>query len=235
MSKVEDMVNQKFGRLTVLHRVENKIYKNSQRSQWLCECSCENKTQIKVTRDSLKSGNTKSCSCLQTEIQKERAIDRNTTHGYGNSRIYKTLKNMKRRCYNPKCEAYENYGKRGIKVCDEWLSSVESFYNWAISNGYDDNLTIERIDVNGNYSPENCCWIPQSKQNLNRRNSINITIDNITKNLVDWAKEFNINQNTIKGRYQQGVPIEDLFKPIDKSKSRIKTSIHQTDDVSEVV
>ena len=115
------------------------------------------------------------------------------------------------------------------------MNNIESFYNWAISNGYDDNLTIERIDVNGNYSPENCCWIPQSKQNLNRRNSINITIDNITKNLVDWAKEFNINQNTIKGRYQQGVPIEDLFKPINKSKSRIKTNICQTDAVLEVV
>ena len=107
---------------------------------------------------------------------------------------------MKQRVYNKNCEAYKNYGGRGIEICDEWMKSFESFYNWAISNGYQEGLTIERKNVNGNYCPENCTWASKLAQTRNRRNTQQVYYKNELKPLSQWCDELNLPYNTIRAR-----------------------------------
>lgn len=123
---------------------------------------------------------------------------------------------MLSRCRNPKIRSYRDYGFRGIKVCEEWLE-FENFYKWALSSGYQENLTIDRIDVNKDYSPENCRWATTKQQARNKRTSIFITYKGVTKVLKDWAIEYGINSCTLKGRLERGWSIEDaLNKPVKK-------------------
>ena len=108
--------------------------------------------------------------------------------------------NMKERCYNKNFIEYKNYGGRNIKICKEWLNDYRAFYEWAINNGYDNNLTIDRIDVNGDYEPTNCRWITKQKQAYNKRNSKYITYKGEIKTLAEWSKELNISQQTLRYR-----------------------------------
>jgi alpha-amylase/alpha-mannosidase (GH57 family) len=110
---------------------------------------------------------------------------------------------MKRRCENPDTEDYPNYGGRGIKVCDEWHNYVP-FREWAIANGYADNLTIDRIDVNGDYTPQNCRWVTRQVQNRNRQHHINLTANGETHILAEWAEITNIGYTTLRRRYVRG-------------------------------
>jgi hypothetical protein len=158
--KLKDLTGQKFGRLTVL-----KTFRENGRTKCECICDCGNKKIIMGSE--LRRGRTKSCGCLQ----KERVIKNQTTHGLTHSRIYMTWNDMKRRCYNTKCKNYRYYGQKGIKVCEEWKNNFINFYNWAMVNGYDDTLTIDRIDVYGNYEPSNCRWLTIQEQQNNRRDS----------------------------------------------------------------
>ena len=163
--KFIDLTGQKFGRLTVL-KLDYKVKKGTHtRNYWLCECDCGN-TKI-VEGGCLKYGNTKSCGCYNIEKIKERSIK----HNLSSSRINSIYRGIKKRCYNKNCKTYKNYGGRGITICDEWLSDFKSFYNWAMANGYKDDLTIDRIDVNSNYEPSNCRWVDMKVQANNRRNS----------------------------------------------------------------
>lgn len=159
MASMNDISGMKFGRLTAIKNAGSK----NQRRMWECLCDCGNKCI--VCESALTSGNTKSCGC----IAKELLISRNTVHGKCGTRLYKTWRNMKTRCYNKNCVEYSCYGGRGIKVCDEWLNDFSVFYDWAMEHGYDDNLTIDRIDNDKNYCPENCCWITRS-ENIRKRN-----------------------------------------------------------------
>ena len=128
---------------------------------------------------------------------------------------------MKQRCYNERSSVYNHYGGRGITICDEWLSSFEAFRDWALKNGYADNLTIERINVNGNYCPENCCWITQAEQLNNTRNSIVITHDGLTMNLMQWSKYLGKSYDALKGRIDRGWSFTDtLTAPVKKYKRR---------------
>jgi len=156
-----DLTNKTYGKLSVIKRVENNKHG---KSQWLCKCECGG-TKI-VSGRGLNSGDTRSCGCLR----------RNSgfKHGLRFTRQYRILQNMKSRCYNPKATKYINYGGRGIKICDEWLDEekgIENFYNWSIENGYSDDLSIDRIDNDGDYEPDNCRWVTYKEQNLNKRNN----------------------------------------------------------------
>jgi hypothetical protein len=126
----------------------------------------------------------------------------NYKHGFGSTknRLYRIWANMKSRCYNPKASRYEHYGGKGVTVCDEWLNDFQAFYDWAMAHGYSDNLTIDRIDVNGNYEPRNCRWEHPKGQSNNLSVNRKITFNGMTKTLAEWAAVTGINRRTIAAR-----------------------------------
>lgn len=159
MSKVLNLTGQRFGRLVVVERSANS---KSGKARWLCKCDCGNDTVVFST--SLVRGLTHSCGCLNREITSERF----STHRLSESRLHETWSDMKKRCYNPNSKSFSAYGGRGIEVCEEWKDDFQSFYDWAISNGYKPGLTIERSDCDGNYCPDNCTWITIQEQQRNK-------------------------------------------------------------------
>jgi hypothetical protein len=140
---------------------------------------------------------------------------KNRTHGMKSTRLYATWESMKRRCNNPNAKSYKHYGGRGICVCGQW-NRFEAFAQWAVENGYSDELTIERIDTDGNYEPSNCCWKTQKDQQNNRRNNHRIAINGVTKTLSQWAESSGINPKTILSRINYGWRDEDLLRPVNR-------------------
>jgi len=173
-----DLTGQVFGRLTVVARSERERTRRGQSAFWLCRCDCG--TEKVISAASMKSGLTKSCGCFHKDTV--------SSHGFSAERIYSSWKGMIARCHNPIDPAFKNYGGRGIKVCPEW-QNISAFREWAVNNGYDDALTIERVDVNGNYCPENCCFIPKSEQSKNRRNTLVITAWGEAKTASEWMED----------------------------------------------
>lgn len=205
MSKILDLTGQKFGRLKVLQFIEIRKH----HSYWLCKCNCGNITE--VSNSSLRSGKVKSCGCLRKETAKENVIKSQTTHHLTNTRIYNIWRSMKKRCYLKSYKAYKDYGGRGIRVCDEWRNDFMSFYNWAVANGYKENLTLDRIDVNGNYEPNNCRWVDWKTQQNNRRDNIHIQYNGENKSVYEWANTFDIKYCTLWWRIKNGWSIEDAL------------------------
>lgn len=207
-----DLVGKKFGRLLVIKRVENT--KNGS-SRWLCKCDCGKRTI--TTASHLKSGHTKSCGCLSKEVAKQKAFNNKYFYKHGLSkdetfrRISYIRTSMKSRCYKPTNNEYKYYGGRGIKVCNEWLdeeNGVMNFYNWSINNGYKNNLSIDRIDVNGNYEPNNCRWATPKEQARNKTNNIIIKYNNKTIKLIDAAEKLGINPRILRDRLRRGWTVE---------------------------
>jgi len=211
MGNFKNLTGQRFSRLIVIERVKNHIQPNgSQYVQWLCKCDCGN--EVIVLAGHLVSGHTKSCGCLHKE--------KLTKHGKSRTKIYQVYRDMKARCYNPNCKPYKNYGGRGIKICNEWKNNFKIFYDWAINNGYQDNLTIDRIDVNGNYEPSNCRWVNKYIQSRNRRTNRYITYNNETHCITDWAEIYGIRKDIIKYRLEHNWSIEKtLTTPVAKKKT----------------
>lgn len=182
---------QTFGRLTVLGPADPGPRGHAQ-SQ--CRCSCGN--VVVVANSRLLSGHTRSCGCLVFENKN------NLIHGESYTRLHSVWAGMKQRCLNPRSPAFPQYGGRGVSVCKEWLSYT-TFAAWAKSNGYRDDLTLERVDVNGGYTPANCRFIPLAEQARNRRSSHLLTYKGQTKCLEAWAKEFGINSGTLGSRLRR--------------------------------
>lgn len=202
MGKFIDLAGQQFNRLTVIERAGYR----GKNIVWLCRCECGNQT--KVTGTHLKTGHTKSCGCLVVEVSRENGKSR-ATHGMKRTRLYHVWRDIKIRCFNHNSSNFPIYGGRGITMCEEWRSSFESFRNWAVANGYDDNApfgqcTIDRIDVNGNYEPTNCRWITNEKQSNNRRNNRIIEIHGETHTASEWAKIYGVDYHTFHARLQRG-------------------------------
>lgn len=204
-----DLTGKKFGQLTVIGVHDT----GSRKTYYVCQCDCGN---IKVIRaDALVGGMTKSCGCLKKEQDKIN-LTANHKHKMSGTRLYDIWQGIKSRCYKKHDTRYDRYGGRGIIVCDEWLNDFKSFYDWAISNGYNENLTIDRIDNNGNYEPQNCRWATMKEQCNNRSSNIAITIGNTTKNIMQWCEIFKVDYKKVYARYQRNgyESIDRLFNDI---------------------
>lgn len=191
----KDLVGQKFNMLTVLEYA----YTKNKKAHWKCLCDCGN-ISYPNTR-CLTSGHSKSCGCLNYQPS-------TITHGFSKTTpVYFVWKELRHRCTNPNHKSYKNYGGRGIKFCEEW-NDFEVFYEWAIRSGYKEERltngknkwTIDRIDNNGNYEPDNCRWITNEEQARNKRNVIFITHNKETKSLHEWCEIFNISFNVVYNR-----------------------------------
>lgn len=205
MSRFIDITGERYNKLKVISFYD---FKNA-RARWLCQCDC-GKQKIVYSSD-LRSHNVKSCGCLLHKKISKIKSDNST------KRLHYIYYNIKQRCYNEKNPAYKYYGGKGITMCNEWLNDINTFCKWAIEKGYSDNLTIERIDVNGNYEPDNCKWITKTQQGYNKNNSVLYTINNQTKCLSEWCKIYDIDYHVVYKRLKRGNPIElALTKQIEK-------------------
>ena len=133
-------------------------------------------------------------------------------HGMNGTRIYREWCHMRERCFSKRHKSYKHYGGKGIKVCEEWDNSFIPFYEWAMANGYNDTLTLDRIDVNGNYEPSNCRWITNLEQQRNKKNNRFIEINGEKKAVSEWANIYNLDRHTIYYRLDKGITGLDLFK-----------------------
>jgi len=193
IDKIKDISGKRFGRLVVLERTKNKrgsVY------CWLCKCDCGKKLEI--------SG------------RDLRVGKRNFRHGGAKTRLYRIFNGMKQRCFNKNNHKYGVYGGRGILVCKEWLD-FKNFRDWALKNGYGENLSIDRIDNDGNYKSDNCRWIPLEKQAKNKTSNILFSFKGKTKDLADWAREFNISPSLLSYYRRIGKPLEDVFNKYSKN------------------
>lgn len=202
--KIENLVGQKFGKLIVLEKTAQ--VKGHAKYKCLCECGKESI----VNSQNLKRGKTKSCGCGEIENLKNNWA-KVTTHGLTDHPIHNTWNAMKGRCYNKKNEKYKNYGARGIIVCDEWKDNFQAFYDWAITSGWQEGLTIDRENNDGHYEPSNCRWANDDIQANNKTTNLFITFNGETKTATQWAKTYNIPSYTIAWRFKRGWPIEKVF------------------------
>lgn len=198
-----------FGRLTVLRKAESK----HKLSRSVCLCSCGN--EVTVYNFSLRDGDTKSCGCL---LRDKHLVHGGCTRG-NRSRLFNIWSGMKDRCENPNSKIFRYYGGKGVAVCDEW-HRFEVFRDWAMANGYRDDLSIDRIDVNGSYCRENCRWVTKKDQCRNRSSNVLIEINGEKRSLMEWCELFGFPYKTAYDRYHRGKVGMDLFAPIAKGKNK---------------
>ena len=203
-----DLTGQTCGRLRVISSAKYAEGKQKRmRTGWLCICDPElgGCGTVRVfTTSNLRSGNSQSCGCLH----KEQLISRSTRHGGSHTRLYNIWCGMINRCSNPSQKEYSRYGGRGITVCPEWRADFTAFQSWALQNGYADDLSIDRIDPDGNYCPKNCRWVTMKEQQRNKGNTRRITHKGDTLTLNQWAQKTGINAECIRDRLARGWTVE---------------------------
>lgn len=196
-----DLTGMRFGKLTAI----SIDHRSGTRTYWDCACDCGGKRIVSI--DHLRNGDVIDCGC------ERKHLTRWQKHGMYDSRIYRIWSLMKERCYNPRRSEYSYYGGRNISVCQDWMDSSK-FIEWALNNGYSDELTLDRIDNNGNYCPENCQWVNRKMQQNNRRNNRYITYNGETKTVTQWAES-------------NGMTYYQLIKRIDKLKWSFERAISE--------
>lgn len=209
MSAFIDLTGQKYGRLTA---IEVDTTKHKAITYWICECECGKRKS--VSTGNLRSGAVLSCGCLQ----KEKAIQAKTKHGNlhhegKEPRLYRIWKCIRNRCYgaNSQRDCYKNYAGRGISMCEEW-DDFTAFEKWALENGYADNLSIDRIDVNGDYEPSNCRWADTKTQANNTRRNVRITYNGETHTFAEWGRIVGIKSSIIRSRIvERGWSVEEAL------------------------
>lgn len=199
------MVGEKYAMLTIVEDLGYYLKEGTVKKRRYVKCKCDCGSERIFRLDCVKNGNTKSCGCLQFK-------PRGVTHNLTGTPLYRVWASMKQRCSNEKDTVYKWYGERGIKVCTEWNESFEKFNEWALDNGYEQGLTIDRIDVNKDYEPDNCRWITQQEQLLNTRRSVLIEYKGKTMTLKEWADCLGIKYMTLYSRIRTwGWDIERAF------------------------
>ena len=202
MGKRNNLIGQSFGILSVVGDAGNDAHGNS---LWLCQCACGNQKIVRGSK--LKAQQVKSCGCewhTFTEERKEHISQAKIKHGLSGDRLYYIYDNMMRRCYDKSAEKYPNYGGRGIMVCDEWRDNRQAFFDWALSHGYSDDLTIDRIDVDSMYCPDNCRWATQKEQANNKTSNHTLTYNSETHTIAEWAEITGIPPKTLYKRIYDG-------------------------------
>ena len=205
MGKFQDLTGRQFGHWTVLERADNI----GEKVAWRCRCDCLKRTERIVLGGSLKSGKSTSCGCVHKEQMMGNKLG--TKHGQRHTKLYEVWLSMKQRCSNPKSQYYRLYGGKGVTVCKEWKNFV-SFYEWAISNGYKDGLTIERKDSTKGYNPYNCKWATKKEQANNTERNHYITYNGETHTMAQWAEITGMTYETIRKRIKRGWPVERALK-----------------------
>jgi len=200
--KLIDLTGQRFGKWLVLRRAANN---KTDHPRWRCRCDCGR--EVIVIGASLRNGKSKGCHSCQ-------AKGKNVKHGRTGFRLYHVWQTMIQRCENPNNQEYKNYGGRGISICFEWHDAA-TFFKWAMANGYGEDLTIDRINNDGNYEPNNCRFIIEAAQHRNTRRNRLVRIGNETKLLIEWAEISGISSDVLSYRIGAGWPESKLLKPVE--------------------
>lgn len=207
MPKLTDYTGQKIGRLTVISRAENDKYG----VRWNCVCDCGKKKIVSAT--CFRSGHTKSCGCLFMEVH----LATCTTHGATAStdpivrRAYSSWITMRRRCGDEKFVVYANYGGRGIRVCERWISSFKTFLE-DMGPPPTARHTVDRINIDGNYEPSNCRWATAKQQCRNTRSNRMLNINGVEKPMAQWAEEVGFKYQKLWSRVRRGLTGEALLQ-----------------------
>lgn len=210
--KVEDISGKRFGRLTAIKYIGKS---KGKQTLWECKCDCGNIAI--VHHQNLKSGHTSSCGCYNSEVASEREKE----HGQSGTRLYNIWHDMIYRCYNGNHRSYKDYGGKGIIVCNEWKDDFEAFRNWAIENGYKENLSIDRIDSDKNYCPENCRWATDIQQANNTSRNLIFTVDGYTDTLANLCRKYNIPYTLAHSRIYRNWDIKKaLTEPSQRKRAR---------------
>lgn len=194
MNKTIDLTGRRFNRLLVLGFSRKQKSGSGVATVWRCLCDCG--TETEATTSQLRNGGKKSCGCL-----------RGQSHGLSSTKLHAVWRNIKARCKNPGHPAFKDYGGRGISVCAEWRDSFQAFADWAYKNGYDEALTLDRIDNDGGYTPSNCRWASRKAQIRNRRNTIRIE----GKTLSEWAEISGLSYSLVHSRFSRGLPLPEII------------------------
>jgi len=215
--KVNGMIGRRFGRYVVVAESEQRT--KSGTIKYVCKCDCGNTRTISGSL--LRNGESKSCGCYNRDLIKK-------DNPKYKRKLYFVYRSMLDRCNNPNCKSYNNYGGRGISVSQKW-DTYEKFEEWCLNNGYEQGLWLDRIDNNGNYSPDNCRFITPKEQQNNKRTNVNVTIGGITMTIKQWSEKSGIGFATIERRIECGWKEDDLLKPVNKKYSHseaIKNGLH---------
>ncbi|MDQ0492767.1 hypothetical protein [Paenibacillus brasilensis] len=229
MPAPKNLIGETFSRLKVVGKV--LVPKNGRdRVYWDCLCECGEKALVRT--DSLTKGLVKSCGCLKKE-QDMKNLTANHSHKSSKTRLYQIWSGMKKRCYNPGDSSYERYGARGIKVCESWREDFGSFKVWALANAYSDDLTIERIDNEKCYTPENCKWAGNKEQSRNRRSNIKVDFQGEQITLMELSEITGVGYKVLNARYDRGDRNERLLRPLNTDKKVHRGSLQHLSKLTE--